>query len=110
MTTIATVTDTTGAPLAIVGPHDLTTTVTEPRPAFRFSFVVDLGALPPTGSLVVDPAATELEAAFEPLDVQVPATALRNGDDIVIVELDAPREVRAVQLKEPPLRRGGGNG
>ncbi len=95
----AKVTDAGGMPLAVVGPHDLTTAVTEPLPYFRFSFVLDLGALPPTASLLVDPEATQLEAVFEPLDVQAPLTATQNGDGVVIVELDAPREVHAVQLK-----------
>jgi hypothetical protein len=107
VTVAATVTDAAGAPLAILGPHDLTTAVTEPRPGFRFSFLLDLGALPPTGSLLVDAATTQLEAAFEPLDVQPASAALRNGDGIVIVELDAPREVRSVQLKEVGFKQGG---
>jgi hypothetical protein len=103
----ATVTDEAGAPLSILGPHDLTAAVSQPRPGFRFSFVLDLGALPPTGSLLVDPATTQLEGLFEPLDVQAPATALQNGDGIVIVELDAPREVRSVELREIGHKRGG---
>jgi hypothetical protein len=104
----AAVTDAGGLPLAIVGPHDVTTPFTEARPGFRFSFVLDLGELPPTGSLLVDPEATQLEAVFEPLDVQAPPTALHNGDGVVIVTLAAPREVHSVQLKGAVSGSGGG--
>jgi len=107
VTVAATVTDAAGMPLPILGLHDLATAVTEPRPGFRFSFVLDLGALPPTGSLLVDPATTQLEAVFEPIDVEAAPAALRDGDGIAIVELDAPREVRSVQLREIAPKRGG---
>ena len=101
-----TVKTTGGAPLALVGTHPVTAAVAEPRPAFRFAFLLDLGPLPSTASLLVDAAATQLHAAFEPLDVQVPPSSMRNGDEVVIVELDAPRQVHAVTLKSAAEKKG----
>jgi hypothetical protein len=101
-----TVKTTGGAPLALVGVHPVTVSVGEPRPTFRFAFLLDLGPVPPTASLAFDAAATQLHAAFEPLDVQVPQSALSNGNDVVIVELEARRQVRAVKLKSAAERKG----
>ena len=101
-----TVKTTGGAPLALVATHTVTGAVSDPRPAFRFAFVLDFGPLPPTASLLVDAAATQLHAVFEPLDVQVPSASMHNDNGVVIVELDAPRQVHAVKLKSAGAQKG----
>ncbi|HEY6017982.1 MAG TPA: hypothetical protein VIU16_14440, partial [Gaiellaceae bacterium] len=92
------VTDTTGTPLGLVGLHQIATAVTTPRPAYRFAFVLDLGAVPTTSSILVGAADAVLHAAFEPVDLQAPPAALSDSDGVVVVELPAPRRVVAVQL------------
>jgi len=102
------VTSTGGAPLALAGAHSLTTLVTDPRPAFRFAFVLDLGPLPASAAPVFDAASTQLHAVFEPLDVPVPAEAMHDAGGLVVVELGEPRRVHAVRLKSPRTRGGFG--
>jgi hypothetical protein len=73
--------------------------VTSPRPAFRASFQLDLAPSVPTSRFAVDAAATVFEAAFQQIELDAPASTLRDlSGGTAVCELAAPREVRLVRL------------